>query len=68
MKTPLYITINSYTLDVNTIVDYYPCNILGEYDGESVELTVIKFSDGFKGVYFVNYETLFNLIEDAREV
>ena len=66
MSEPNYIHINDYTIDANTIKDCYPCNIFGDFDNEDTIHTLIKFIDGFEGMYFINYEVLLNLLNTAR--
>lgn len=63
----IYIHIGGYVLDIKTIEDYYPCDALGELDNEGTEYTFIKHRDGFGGIYFIDYEELFSLMEDMKE-
>ena len=62
MGKPKYITINGYIIDANTIKDYYPCNIIGNFDNEDTKHTRIKFFDGFDGIYLIDYKVLFRFL------
>ena len=49
----MIVIINDYELETENIVNYYPCNIFGEYQEQS-KFTYIEDKDGFKGVYLLN--------------
>lgn len=54
----MIIEINSYELEAESIVKFYPCDILGNYQEQSDALTHITFKNGFKGIYFCNASEL----------
>ena len=53
----MIVKINAYELETDKIVNYYPCNVLGEYQEQSI-WTYIEFNDGSKGVYLFNASKL----------
>ena len=58
----MIVAINSYELETENIVKFYPCDILGNYQEQS-KFTCIEFKDGFKGIYFCNDTELLEKIE-----
>lgn len=46
----MIVVINSYELETENIVKFYPCDVLGNYQEQS-EFTLIEYKDGFKGIY-----------------
>ena len=54
----MIVEINDYELESEDIVNFYPCDILGNYKEQSDALTHIEFKNGFKGIYFCNASEL----------
>lgn len=53
----MIVKINAYELETDKIVNYYPCNVLGEYQEHEI-WTYIEFNDGSKGIYLFNASKL----------
>jgi len=49
----MIVVINSYELETENIVKFYPCDIFGNYQEQS-KYTYIKSKDGFEGIYLFN--------------
>lgn len=58
----MIVVINSYELETENIVKFYPCDILGNYQEQS-KYTHIEFTDGCKGIYFCNAFELLRKLE-----
>ena len=58
----MIVKINSYELETENIVKFFPCNILGNYQEQS-DFTHIEFKDGFKGIYFCDAHELLEEIK-----
>lgn len=58
----MIVEINSYELETENIVKFYPCDILGNYQEQS-NFTCIESKDGFKGIYVCNAAELLEKIE-----
>jgi len=59
----MIVKINSYELETENIVKFYPCDVLGNYQEQSNSFTHIEFKDGFKGIYVCNATELLEKIE-----
>lgn len=59
----MIVAINSYELETENIVKFYPCDILGNYNQEQSNFTCIESKDGFKGIYACNAAELLEKIE-----
>lgn len=62
----MIVKINNYELDLENIVNFYPCDILGNYQ-EQTKFTLIEEKDGFKGIYFFNTCELLKKIEEKAK-
>lgn len=58
----MIVKINSYELETENIVKFYPCDIFGNYQKQS-KFTYIEFNDGFKGIFLCNANELLEKIE-----
>ncbi len=64
----MIIKINNYELDLENIVNFYPCDILGNYQEQSI-FTLVEEKDGFKGIYIFNACEFWGQIEEkAKEL
>lgn len=61
----MIVKINAYELESENIVNYYPCNILGEYQEQGI-WTYIEHKDGFKGIYLLNASKLSEKLQERR--
>lgn len=62
----MIVVINSYELETENIVKFYPCDILGNFQEQS-KYTCIKFKDGFKGIYLCNATELLEKMQKEGE-
>ena len=62
----MIIKINAYELESENIVDYYPCNVLGERQEQGI-WTFIEEKDGFKGIYLLNASKLSEKLQEIEK-
>lgn len=60
----MIVKIDSYELETEDIVKFYPCDILGNYQEQS-KFTLIENKDGFKGIYVCNATELLEKIQNC---